>query len=322
MHAPTIEEIEAARTLLGDAVVTTPVVRWPRDDRFAGGTEAFVKLELFQVTGTFKARGALMNVKALDAAALRRGITAVSAGNHAIAAAYAARVAGTTAKVVMIHSANPVRVQRCRELGAELVMADDAHAAFELAHDIEREEGRALIHPFEGRNTVLGTATVGLELARQVENLDAVIVPVGGGGLCAGVALAHKLLHPSCAVFGVEPAGADSMSRSFKAGEPQTIERVDTIADSLGAPYAAPYSFEICRANVDGLVTVSDDELKASMRLIFDDLKLAVEPACAASTAALRGPLAERLAGKRVALIACGSNIDRDSYFALTSCRG
>ncbi len=121
--------------------------------------------------------------------------------------------------------------------------------------------------------------------------LDLVVVPIGGGGLCAGVSSALKLLQPSCKVIGVEPAGADSMYRSFAAGEPRSIERVNTIADSLGAPYTMPISFELCRRNVDELVLVSDDELRAAMRLLLRETKLAVEPAGAAATAALLGPL-------------------------------
>src|SRR6185295_15245456 len=121
----------------------------------------------------------------------------------------------------------------------------------------------------------------------QVEQLDAVIIPIGGGGLCAGVASAFKLVQPRCRVYGVEPVGADSMHRSFAAGEPRSIERVDTIADSLGAPYAAPITFELCRRNVDELTLVTDDELRAAMRLMLRECKLAVEPAGAAAMAAL-----------------------------------
>jgi threonine dehydratase len=194
------------------------------------------------------------------------------------------------------------------------VIAGDVHAAFEEGERIEREEGRAFIHPFEGRGTVMGTATVGLELATQVADLDAVIVPIGGGGLCAGVSTAVKLLQPSCRVFGVEPVGADSMHRSFASGKPESIDRVRTIADSLGAPYALPYSFSLCRANVDELVKIDDAEIVAAMRLMFEDVKLAVEPAGAAAVAALRGPLAERLRGQRVGVVVCGTNIDAQTF--------
>ncbi len=317
MEAPTLADIRAARAELGERVRETPVWRWRGreiEDAAGAGTEVFLKLELFQYAGTFKPRGALLNMLALTAGDLARGVTAVSAGNHAIAVGYAARALAASAKVVMLSSANPARVAACRAFGAEIVPVDDVHSAFDVAHRIERDEGRTLIHPFEGRNTVLGTAGVGLELSDQVADLDAVIVPIGGGGLAAGVATAIKLAQPECEVFGVEPEGADSMHRSFAAGEPRSIDRVRTIADSLGAPHAAPYTFGLCRRFVDQLVMIDDDQIRRAMRLIFDGAKLAVEPAGAAATAALCGPLRERLAGRRVGIIVCGSNIDPATF--------
>lgn len=315
-----IEEVRAAARRLADHVVTTPVHRLrSREVAAAVGdaTEVWLKLELFQHTGTFKARGALLNVLSLSEDARRHGVIAVSAGNHAAAVAFAAATVGISAKVVMFASANPMRIDLCRSFGADIVFAATAHAGFELAGRLAEQEGRTLIHPFEGRTTALGTATVGLEVCEQIPGMDAVIVPIGGGGLCAGIASAVKLLAPGCEVFGVEPEGADSMHRSFAAGEPRSIERVATIADSLGAPYALPISFGLCRRNVDALVRVSDAELREAMCFLLRNAKLAVEPAGAAATAALLGPLKERLRGKRVGLIVCGSNIDPRSYAEL-----
>jgi threonine dehydratase len=314
MSAPfSVADIEAAREGLGDLVIETPVHRWRGQeiDAIVGtDTEVVLKLELFQYTGTFKPRGALTVMRNLPEGDLGRGVTAVSAGNHAIAVAYAARILGTSAKVVMMKASNPFRVARCQAYGAEVVLADDVHHAFEVVREIEEGEGRTFVHPFEGPFTALGTATLGLELCRQVPDLDAVIVPIGGGGLCAGIAAAVKLIQPACRVFGVEPEGADSMHRSFAAGEPQAIERVATIADSLGAPHAAPYSFGLCRDNVDELVMIDDEAMRRAMALLFCEMKLAVEPAGGAATAALCGPLREHLAGKRVGVIVCGANID------------
>lgn len=280
----------------------------------APGTRVVLKEELFQRTGTFKPRGALAVMLDLDRAALARGVTAVSAGNHAIAVAYAAQVLGSTAKVVMPKTASPYRVGKCRELGAEVELVEDVHRAFDRVKQIESEEGRTFVHPFEGPRTALGTATLGLELVEQVPDVEAVIVPIGGGGLCAGVAAAVKLARPECRVYGVEPEGADSMRRSFAAGSPVAIDAVRTIADSLGAPHAAPYSFALCRRYVDDVVLVDDDALRRAMRLLFSSAKLAVEPAGAAATAALCGPLRERVAGRRVAVVVCGANIDAPTF--------
>ena len=312
-----VADIRAARERLGNRARETPAWRWRSDtiEHAAGaGTQVFLKLELFQYTGTFKARGALLNALALSDEQKLLGVTAVSAGNHAIAVAFAARSVGTTAKVVMPKTANAARVAMCRAYGAEVVLTDDVYAAFEEVERIQQDEGRTFIHPFEGERTVLGTATVGYELSNQIENLDAVIVPVGGGGLIAGIACAVKQMQPHCKVYGVEPEGADSMSRSFKAGSPQKLERVNTIADSLAAPYALPYSFGVARKFVDEIVLVSDEQMQRAMGLLFADVKLAVEPAGAAATAALCGPLREHLDGKRIGAIVCGTNIDLATF--------
>ena len=315
--SPTIDEITANREILGSHVLTTPVWEWQTgaiEQHVGGDTHVTLKLELFQHAGSFKPRGALTNMLALDPDALRRGVTAISAGNHAVAVGYAARVLGTSAKVVVPRNANPARVARARAYGAEVVIVDDVHVGFNLVKDIERDEGRAFIHPFEGPRTVLGTATVGLELIRQAPGLDAVIVPVGGGGLLAGIAAAVKQLSPLTAVYGVEPEGADTMYRSFRSGATETLDKVRTIADSLGAPYSAPYSLAVCRRHTDEIVLIDDDAICRAMAVIFSELKLAVEPAGAAATAALFGPLRERLQGKRVGLIICGANIDSETF--------
>lgn len=312
---PTITEVETLRAKFGELVRRTPTWQWQSlaiDE--LGLASLHLKLELFQFTGSFKPRGALANMFQLSPEQLQRGVTSVSAGNHAIATSYSAQVLGSSAKVVMPKNANPARVDACRRYGGEVVLVDDVHQAFAKTEEIEREEGRAFIHPFEGRNTTMGTATVGLEFCQQVQGLDMVVIPIGGGGLCAGVASVVKQVNPKCIVIGVEPIGADSMHRSFAAGTPQKIDSVKTIADSLGAPYAAPYTFRVCRENVDRLVLVDDPALCRAMHLLFADAKLAVEPAGAASTAALFGPLREDVKGLNVGLILCGTNIDHQSY--------
>jgi threonine dehydratase len=308
---PNIKEIRALREQLREQTIVTPVIRCRAiEDALGNDTEVFGKLEFLQRTGTFKARGALATLFGLSENELEIGVTAVSAGNHAIATAFAAKAVGTTAKVVMTQSANPSRVAACRTYGAEVVIAADVHEAFEMAHKIRDEEGRFFVHPFDGPSIALGTGTVGLEICEQIQDFDAVVIPVGGGGLIAGISNAVKQLRPDAEVIGVEPEGADSMHRSFASGKPQSIERVETIADSLGAPFAMPYSYGLTRQNVDRLTLVNDDALRKTMGFLFQSMKIAVEPACAATTAAILGPLRESLAGKRVVLVFCGSNIN------------
>lgn len=321
VEAPTIEAIRANRERLGDLVITTPV-RLLVDDALGTAvgttTQVWLKEELFQRTGSFKPRGALSVMLDLDPAALERGVTGVSAGNHAISLGYSARRLGTTATVVMPKNANSFRVQVCRELGATIELVDNVHDAFDRVKEIEAAEGRTFVHPYEGPKTALGTASVGMEFIDQVTaagaSLDAVIVAAGGGGLTAGVACAVKQMSPRTAVYVVEPEGADSLSRSFKAGSPQSIDAVRTIADSLGAPRCEPYSFALNRMFVDEVVLVDDDQIREAMRLLFRTAKLAVEPAGAAALAALMHPLHDRLDGKSVGLVVCGANIDPETF--------
>lgn len=308
---PNIEEINASQKRLSSEILRTPIIRCRAiEASLANGTEVHAKLEFLQRTGTFKARGALATVQALDDGELRRGVTAVSAGNHAIATAFAARAMGTSAKVVMLSTANPSRIAACESYGAEVVLEGDVHKAFEVAMRIRDEEGRFFVHPFEGPSIALGTGGLGLEMCDQLADFDALVVPIGGGGLIGGISNAVKQLRPHTQIFGVEPEGADTMHRSFASGKPEAIDKVQSIADSLGAPYAMPYSFALTRRNVDRLVLVSDLQLCQAMGYLFNSMSIAVEPACVASTAALLGPLRDSLQGKRVLLLMCGSNID------------
>ncbi|MEM7657538.1 MAG: threonine/serine dehydratase [Bacteroidota bacterium] len=313
-----LSDIQHTREQLGELVLTTPVWAWRTIDKerlLGTETEIWIKLELLQRGGSFKPRGALKNMMELAPEQLQTGITAVSAGNHAIAVAYAARVLNSQAKVVMPKSANAARIAECESLGAEIILVEDVQEAFAEVKRIQEEEGRAFIHPFEGEKTVLGTATVALEYHQQVGPLDALIVPIGGGGLAAGMAAAIHLLDPTCKVYGVEPEGANTMYQSLQKGSPQSIERVRTIADSLGAPFSMPYTMDLCAKYLERVVLIDDSMIRRSMNLMFSDMKLVAEPAAAASLAALLGPLREELHGKKVGLIACGTNIDLDTFY-------
>ncbi|MGH6894529.1 MAG: pyridoxal-phosphate dependent enzyme [Dongiaceae bacterium] len=314
---PEIADIRATQALLAPHLVRTPVVPWqsPTLARVLGDqARIFLKLELFQVTGTFKARGALTWALSLTPEQKARGITAVSAGNHAIAAAFAAKAIKAPAKIVVLKSANPLRLAMARDLGAEITIAETGPEAFAIADKLVKEEGLTFIHPFEGRNAALGTGTLGAEIADDLADLDAVVVAVGGGGLASGLARAIKLLQPNCKVYGVEPVGAPNMRRSFDQGAPIKLDRIDTIADSLAPPMSLPYSFRLARAHLDDIVLVDDDAMCAALALLQAEAKLAVEPAAAAATAAAVGPLRERLAGRRACLIVCGANIDGETY--------
>lgn len=313
--------VRDARARIRPYLIETPLLPWYGGSLAGGlvapGTQVAVKLELTQRTGSFKPRGALNVMQHLTAEERARGVTAVSAGNHAIAVAYAAAELGLSAKVAMPRKASPFRVAQCRRYGAEVVLADDIAGAFAEGARLRDEEGRIMVHPFEGPHTVAGTGTLGLEILEQAPDVEAVVVPVGGGGLIAGIANAIKQLRPEVQVLGVEPEGARGMSLSLAAGAPAQRVEVDTIADSLGAPHHTAGTFALIQRHVDDVVLVDDQAMIDAMALTFSDLKLAVEPAGACALAGLLGPLRERLAGRSVVLLVCGSNIDAESYAAL-----
>lgn len=314
---PSLAAIRQARAQLGEGILTTPVwqLRSPLLTEKLGETfSLWLKLELWQYGGSFKVRAALLAIQALSAEQRRSGVIAVSAGNHAIAVAYAAKKFGIQAKVLMPKTASPVRIEKCKRLGAEVMLLENMQAVFERVDEVQKAEGRILIHPFEGETVALGTGTLGLEFYEQVGTLDALLMGIGGGGLIGGVGNAYKQLQPGISVIGVEPEGAATMHYSFEAGKPMVFPKMNSIADSLSAPKTEPYSYSLCRQRVDQIVLISDDQMKQAMHFLFNELKLAVEPAAAISIAAIMGPLRKELSGKKVGVVISGTNIDDRRY--------
>ncbi len=312
--------IDAAAKALAGRVVRTPcadLAMHSLQGALPAGADVSIKLELFQHSGSFKARGVLLGIDGLPEAQRRRGVVAASGGNHALAVSWGAKAADIPARVFMPRATDPIRIEGCRALGAEVELTDDIAAAFAGMETAAEQDGLAKLHPYEGEHMTLGAATCGMEYIADRPDREVFIVPVGGGGLISGMAAAIRHAKPAAEIWGVEPEGADSLGRSLAAGKPVTLDRVSTIADSLGAPYALPYSLAVARENVTGMVTVSDDEMRAAMRLLFDGCRLVAEPACAASLAGLVGPLRAACEGRRVGIIACGSNISIPRYQAL-----
>ena len=319
ISAVSLDAIRATSEDLQGDVIRTPCLTLETGlmARILGGGAAVLKLECFQHTGTFKARGALSVARSLDADQLARGVTAASAGNHAIAVAWAARQVGASAKVVIQSNANPYRVALACAEQAEVIMKPPGAETFAEADRLVADEGRFFIHPFEGTLTSCGTGGVGLELMEDAPDLDAVVVSIGGGGLISGIAAAVKQINPVCKVYGVEPEGAASMHTSVAKGAPVHLEQVNTIADSLGAPMALPMGHALCTAYVDDIMLLDDETICAGMIAFQEEAKLAVEPAAGAALAAVMGPLRARLQGKRVGVIVCGANIDSATYMRL-----
>jgi len=321
MIGPSLAEIRDAATKLDGIALHTPILplsaaRW--NSVLPEGADVRMKLELFQQAGSFKARGAYLGIAGLNEAEKAAGVIAASGGNHALAVSWAAKAAGVQATICMPDFVDPIRIEGCREMGAELVLTSDMAAAFGAMEE-GAANGKTMIHPFEGAYMTLGSATCGIEYVSHWPDAEVYVLPVGGSGLIGGMACAIKQMNPKAVIIGVEPYGADSLTRSLDAGEPVVLDEIKTIADSLGAPKNLPYSFGVAQAHVDRMVHISDDQMRQSMRLMQRNLQILAEPACAASLAAISGPLRGELAGKRVGIIACGSNISVERFAELTS---
>lgn len=310
--------VHALRQRLKPWIVQTPLYRWRSLEMMnllGEATKVIIKLELFQNTNTFKPRGALNVMLNAGTAQLKNGIVAASGGNHGIAVAYAANRLGHQAKIFIPRAASPLRVQRCKDYGAEVIPCDNLGEALDLARALQEAEQRVFVHPFEGPFTIQGTATLADEWFHQATApLDALIVSIGGGGLIGGMASYFKQVWPNIKVYGVEPMGAPTLYSALRAGKPVRLENIQTIADSLAVPMAMPYSFALIQQYVDDIVLLSDDAMRSGMHFLFNEMKLVTEPASAAGLAALLGPLRETLAGQRVGIIACGSNLDIASF--------
>jgi len=315
--ADLLGQAQAAHGRLTNHVRRTPLVQLDDIGRDACDTAMlWCKFEHLQKTGSFKARGAL---NCALTATPQRDIVAFSAGNHAIAAAFAAQTTGAHAKVIMPAKASALRIARARSFGAEIILTSTGAEAAALAQEIAEKEDRLLIHPFEDPAVIAGAATVGLEAFEDaLGEIDAVVIAIGGGGLAGGVAGAIKALAPDCAIYGVEPDGAANMRASLDAGRPLQAKPPNTIADSLAPPFCLPYSFALCKTFLDDVVTVSETDMLKAMKLWYDEVNLVLEPAAAAPLAALRGPLATRLTGTRTALILCGANISAAQFSSQT----
>ena len=279
-------------------------------------TNVYLKFECFQKSGSFKARGAINNIISSDKKDLQNGITAVSAGNHAIAASYVSNIFKLKNKIFLYESANSYRVNVCKNYGANILFTN-ANNAFDEVRNAERD-GYKFIHPFDGLYTLQGSATLGLEIANQIKNLntkvDNVLISVGGGGLISGIGSALKQFFPNVNIFGVEPDGAKGMTDSLKDNSPLSKVEIASIADSLCAPLHMPYSFDVAKKVIDQMINISDQDMIDSMLFAFKNLKLFLEPACVAGFAALKKMNSSTLKNKNTLILLCGSNIDFQSW--------
>jgi threonine dehydratase len=248
----------------------------------------------------------------------KNGVIAVSAGNHAIAVAYASSIANVNSKVIMYKSSNIFRLEKTKSFNSEIIIANPKEG-FKKMEKISKDEGRIIIHPFESIKTIQGSATLGYEICEDINHIDNIIISVGGGGLIAGVSSMIRQRFPNCRIIGVEPEGARGLTDSLEKGFPVQTVKINTIADSLSPPMHLPKSFSICQKNIDQMVLVSDIQMQQAMKFMAQYCKLILEPAGVAGIAALQGPLKNKFKNQTTVVVLCGANIDMNSWINLTN---
>jgi threonine dehydratase len=303
-----LDDVRAARETIGADLHRTPVF-----SSATLGPRVFLKAELFQRTGSFKPRGVLNKLRSLTAEERAVGVIAASAGNHAQALAYCARLEGLDALLVMWSTASPAKIAATRGYGAEIdLAAPGPERVFERLTELQKKTGRTLVHPFDDPLVVAGQGTVGLEIAEDVPNVDVVVVPVGGGGLVAGIATAL----PDVRVVGVEPTTSNALTAGLAAGEPTPVVPA-SIADGLNAPFAGELSIRVATKRGLELVLVEEAEIEDGMRFLYERAKLACEPAGAAAVAALRAGKVPLEDGETVVAVVSGGNVSGETAAAI-----
>ena len=303
----TIDNVYRASFALKNVIRQTDIIRAPK---LAKNSELYLKTENLQITGSFKVRGAYYKMSKLSDAEKAKGVVACSAGNHAQGVALAAQKNGIKATICLPDGAPISKIEATKSYGAEVCLVEGVYDdAYNKALELRDEEGYTFIHPFNDEDVIAGQGTIALELIEQLPDMDAVIVPIGGGGLISGIAYTLKTLKPHVKVYGVQAAGAPSMYKSVKDGKIEELPSVSTIADGIAVKKPGDLTYEICSKYVDEIVTVTDDEISAAILALMEKHKLVTEGAGAISVAAaMFGKL--DIEGKKTVCLLSGGNID------------
>lgn len=306
--------VQDARENIKDVVIKTPLLYSPVFSNLSGN-QVYLKCENLQVTGAYKIRGALNKIRSLSEEEKEKGVVCSSAGNHAQGVAYAATLSHVDSTIVMPETTPYLKVQSTKDFGGNVVLNGSCYDdAFKEACRIEQEKGATFIHPFNDPDIIYGQGTVGLEILEELPNLDAILCPIGGGGLISGVALYAKSINPNIKVIGVQAEGANAMERSFKAGKLTSLDRVDTIAEGIAVKTPGDLTFSYIKEYVDDIITVKDSAIVDSLLVLTEKHKLLAETSGAASLAALKKL---NFKNKKVAAIISGGNIDMLTISAL-----
>lgn len=303
----TLDNVYRASYVLKDVIRKTDIIYAPK---LKPGTELYLKTENLQITGSFKVRGSYYKMTRLSAEEKARGVIACSAGNHAQGVALAAQKNGIKAVICLPDGAPISKIEATKSYGAEVCLVEGVYDdAYKRAIQLRDSEGYSFIHPFDDEDVIAGQGTIALEIAEQLPDLDAVIVPIGGGGLISGVAYTIKSINPRVKVYGVQAQGAPSMLNSVRDGEIEELQSVSTIADGIAVKKPGQLTYELCSKYVDEIATVSDDEISAAILALMEQHKLVTEGAGAVSVAAAMFGKFD-LAGKKTVCLLSGGNID------------
>ena len=303
----TIDNVYSASNALKGVIRKTDVIYAPK---LCKGVDLYLKTENLQVTGSFKVRGAYYKMSRLSDDDKKRGVIACSAGNHAQGVALAAQKNGIKAVICLPDGAPISKVEATKSYGAEVCLVEGVYDdAYKKALELRDEKGYTFIHPFDDEDVIAGQGTIGLELLEQLPDLDAVLVPIGGGGLISGIAYTLKTLKPRVKVYGVQAAGAPSMKNAIEHGKMEELSGVSTIADGIAVKKPGEHTYEFCQKYVDGIVTVSDDEISAAILALMEQHKLVAEGAGAVAVAAAMFKKVD-LQGKKAVCVLSGGNID------------
>ena len=304
----TLDKVYHASFVLKEAVRETKIV--PANN-VTDDCRLFLKPECLQVTGSFKVRGAYYKISQLSAEEKQKGVIACSAGNHAQGVALAAQKNKIKSLICLPDGAPISKVEATRSYGADICLVPGVYDdAYNKALQLRDTYGYTFIHPFNDEDVIAGQGTIGLEILNELPDVDAILVPVGGGGLISGIAFAVKSLKPNVKVYGVQAAGAPSMEQSIAEGKPVTLPSVSTIADGIAVKQPGNLTYEICSKYVDGIVTVTDDEISAAILRLMEKQKMVAEGAGAVSVAAVLFNKIPELKGKKVCSVVSGGNID------------
>lgn len=304
----TLDKIYQASHVLKEVIRETDMILAPN---IRPNTNVYLKTENLQVTGSFKIRGSYFKISRLSDEEKAKGVIACSAGNHAQGVALAATKNGIKSLICLPDGAPISKVEATKRFGAEVCLVKGVYDdAYNKALELKEEKGYTFIHPFDDEDVIAGQGTIGLEILDQLENVDAVVVPIGGGGLISGVAFAIKQLNPNVRVYGVQASGASSMKQSVADGKIETLGRVQTIADGIAVKTPGEHTFELVNKYVDDIVTVSDDEIALAILTLLEQQKLIAEGAGAVSVAAVMAGKIPDIDGKNVCCLVSGGNID------------